>query len=132
MSRSNYSEDGDNWACIRWSGAVKSAMRGQRGQSFLKELLAAMDAMENKELIADELEFNGQFCALGVVGNKRGIDMSEIDPEDEREVSKAFGIARAMAHEIAYMNDEGVWWCEESPRHRWARMREWVEEQINE
>ena len=55
MSRSGYSEDCDGWALVRWRGAVKSAIRGQRGQAFLRELLAALDAIPDKRLIAEEL-----------------------------------------------------------------------------
>lgn len=49
MSRSGYCDDGENgWATICWRGAVKSALRGKRGQSFLLELAEAMDAMPTK------------------------------------------------------------------------------------
>lgn len=61
MSRSGYTEDcDDNWQLIRWRGAVASAIRGKRGQAFLRELLAALDAMPEKRLIADALVFDGQ------------------------------------------------------------------------
>lgn len=57
MSRSGYSDDydGDNWDLIRWRGAVTSAIRGKRGQAFLREALAALDAMPEKQLIAGDL-----------------------------------------------------------------------------
>jgi hypothetical protein len=45
MSRSGYSDDLDPLALGRWRGRVASAMRGKRGQAFLREMLAAMDAM---------------------------------------------------------------------------------------
>jgi len=41
MSRSGYSDDCDVWALIRWRGAVKSAIRGARGQAMLRELIQA-------------------------------------------------------------------------------------------
>ena len=50
MSRHGYSDDCDNeWRAIMWSGAVKSAIKGKRGQAFLKELLAALDALEKEK-----------------------------------------------------------------------------------
>ena len=55
MSRSGYVDCDDPLAAGRWSAQVKSAMRGKRGQAFLRELASAMDAMPVKELIADEL-----------------------------------------------------------------------------
>jgi hypothetical protein len=53
-----------NGACIRWQGVVKSAIRGKKGQAFLKELLSALDAMPEKKLIAEELELKGQLLVL--------------------------------------------------------------------
>ena len=129
MSRSGYCDDLDNWANIRWRGAVKSATRGKRGQSFFKELAAALDAMRVKRLIVNKLELEGEFCTLGVLGNARGLDMSEIEPEEPDQVSKGFNIAEALAQEVVFMNDEGTYFIE-SPEERWTRMRKWIESQI--
>jgi hypothetical protein len=134
MSRSQYSDDCDGWDLIRWRGAVKSSIRGKRGQAFIRELIAALDAMPDKRLIAEELESDGAYCALGIVGHVRGIDMRGIDPEDRECVSKTFGIAEAMAAEIMYENDE-YFLCTigakpESPEHRWQRMRKWAESNL--
>lgn len=131
MSRSGYHDDSDDtWAHIRWRGAVKSATRGKRGQSFFKELLVALDAMPVKRLITNELEANGEFCTLGVLGNARGLDMSEIEPEEPDQVSEGFNIAEALAQEVVFMNDEASFDYDESPEKRWSRMRNWVESQI--
>lgn len=130
MSRSGYCDDLDTWALVRWRGAVSSAIRGKRGQSFFTELLAAMDAMPEKRLIAHELENDGDFCTLGVLGNARGMDMSGIDPDYPEQVSEEFNIAEALAREVVYMNDEG-WYGRETPEQRWQRMRGWVERQIS-
>lgn len=125
MSRSGYDDDIDQWAMIRWRGAVESALRGQRGQGFLREMLAALDAMEAKELIAGDLEREGAVCAIGAVGRARGLDMREIDPEDSDSVADEFDIAAAMAREIVWLNDEGGR-ASETPRMRWERMRTWI------
>lgn len=107
MSRSGYSDDCEgNWGLICWRGAVNSSIKGKRGQAFLKELAEAMDAMPEKRLIADELQADGGFCTIGVLGHARGLDMERIDPHDSDQVSKFFGIAPAMAREIVYENDE--------------------------
>ena len=131
MSRSGYSEDGDNWQMICWRGAVEKAILGNRGQAFLADLAASMDAMPVKELIPDELESNGQYCALGVVGKTRGLDLNSIDTEDDRQLSKEFNIARSLACEIMYMNDEGSFLGQqETPAKRWERMRKWVDNNL--
>lgn len=130
MGRSGYDVDCDGWALIRWRGAVSSAIRGERGQAFLRELRDAMDAMPDKRLVAEELQADGCYCAMGVVAAARGVDMTALDAWDYDQVSKSLGIAQAMAREIAFMNDEWDW--NETPEHRWTRMREWVDEQIRE
>lgn len=142
MSRSGYCDDNDdNWRHICWRGAVASAIKGKRGQAMLIELRDALDAMPIKRLVADELQSDGEFCTLGVLGAKRGIDMTNIDPGCAETVAGVFGIADAMAREIVYENDEygGDWqWIDgvhkyapETPEHRWSRMRKWVDSQIN-
>lgn len=159
MSRSGYSDDcEDQWGLIRWRGAVKSSIKGERGQAALKELAAAMDAMPNKTLAAESLvSADGEFCTLGVLGQARGLDMNPIDPDDWDAVAKAFNISPAMVREIVYENDEGVETCEWVPfvlcgpirpwqRHvdtrrmdlpdevigkrRWKKMRDWVDRHI--
>jgi len=162
MSRSGYTEDNDDqWALIRWRGAVKSAMRGKRGQAFLRELLAALDAMSVKRLIANDLVFDGdpatpylpyehediivggdvlvdgrgnavhigEVCALGYLGQARGLDMRDLDPEEPEFVADAFGVNDKIIREIVYTNDEGAW-GDETPEKRWIRVRAWVAAQI--
>jgi hypothetical protein len=138
MSRSGYVDDCDldNWQQIRWRGQVASAIRGRRGQKLLTDLLAALDAMPEKALIAHELETkDGEVCALGALGKARGLDMQKLDPEEPDEVAAAFGIAPQLAMEIVYMNDDHldfVWnestkrYEDITPEKRWEQMRAWV------
>lgn len=130
MSRSGYSDDCDDWwRHIMWRGAVESARRGKKGQALLKDMLVALDALPEKELIANHLSNYGQVCALGAVGRMRGIVMDGLDPDDSESVAHVFGIAPALAREIVYMNDEGRY--RERPSERFARMRAWIESCIN-
>jgi len=130
MSRSEYSEDcDDEWQLIMWRGAVKSALRGKRGQAFLRELIAALDAMPEKKLIDHDLvRPDGAVCAIGAVGLRRGIDMTKVDPENHAAVAEMFGIADAMAREIFYLNDEAMY--DPTPEARWAAMRQWAERNL--
>ena len=157
MSRSGYSDDCDGWALIRWRGAVKSAIRGARGQAMLRELAAALDALPEKRLAAEALTTDeGDYCALGALGRARGMDTAQIDPYDRDAVAQAFGVAEALAAEIMWMNDEMIeesraysnfevcgpmrgWeqhvqlrWVTDprAAEKRWAQMRHWVEQQI--
>lgn len=127
MSRLYCDEDADNWSVIRWHGAVRSAMRGARGQAFLRELAAALDAMPVRELIANQfLDDNGCACALGVAGAARGLDMRAMDAGDAANVLQ---IAYSMACEIMRHNDEDGPF-DERPHARWARVRAWVRANI--
>ena len=124
MGRAGYHDDIDQWALIRWRGQVASAIRGKRGQAFLRELIAALDALPEKRLIARELQEGSNVCAIGSVGVQRGIDMSRLDPEDPETIAGTFGIAEQLVREIEYMNDESHWGA--TPEQRWQNMREWA------
>jgi hypothetical protein len=134
MSRSGYTDDAENVEL--WRAAVDSALSGQRGQAFLREMLAAFDALPKKCLIADELvTAEGECCAIGSVALRRGLDVSKVDMDDRDEVAEVFGIAPAMAAEIMWLNDEYLAWrhggCEpEEPALRFERMRSWIVSQI--
>jgi hypothetical protein len=133
MSRSGYSEDydGEQWDLIRWRGAVASSIRGKRGQAFLREALAALDALPAPELIPNELGADGAFCTLGAVGHARGTDLARVDVEDHVSVARLFEIPHAFACEIMWENDEGGR-SDETPRARWERMRAWITGHIKE
>jgi len=158
MSRSGYDEDygdDDPLALGRYRAQVASAIRGKRGQALLRELLAALDAMPDKRLVAGELEADGQFCALGVVGQARRMNLASIDTYDVESLAPKFNIAEQLAREIMLVNDEHVSetrWVEYEVygpippwerRHkgvsvpnenagveRWREVRDWVEKQI--
>lgn len=162
MSRSGYSDDcEDQWGLIRWRGAVNSAINGKRGQAFLREALAALDAMPEKRLVTDELQADGDFCTLGVVGAARGLQLEKIDTEDWQQLSHEFGISEALAREIMFENDQTFqdhmdkyvvicgpmrphypdWGKHErrfivdnprAPELRWNRMRAWIQKHIKE
>lgn len=130
MSRSNYSDDCDNLQLYRH--AVNRALHGKRGQAFLRELVAALDAMAGQALISGELVNEaGACCALGAICKSRSLDVARIDAEDPDDVGRALGVARSMAAEIAYINDESGP-CRETPQQRWRRVRKWVHDSTDQ
>lgn len=162
MSRSGYSDDLDEAELNLWRGSVARAIRGKRGQKALREILAALDAMPEKSLAAESLvTADGEYCTLGVLGARRGIDLGKLDPEDWDSVAKAFDIAPALVREIVFENDEAspdfefseieicgpmrvVYPNFEKHRRtvrvpvegvaelRWQHMRDWVARQLNQ
>lgn len=144
MSRSGYSEDLDQWALIRWRGAVKAAIRGNRGQALLREMEAALLALPEKALCAHDFADakDNTVCALGSVALKRKLDkgkdletaFKEIVKEfpegcEAEEVAGEFNISDAMAKEITYVNDEwGPYGC--TPQQRYETVLAWVRENI--
>ena len=59
--------------------------------------------------------------------------MSKLDPEDPDGIAKAFGIAPTLVREIEFQNDDDFRYSysrNETPEQRWARVREWVVEQL--
>lgn len=130
MSRSGYSDDYDYMNLYR--ATVERTIKGKRGQAFLKELATVLDTMSEKRLIPSELiTDSGEVCAIGSVCKARRLDIKNIDVCDFESVGNLVGIARSLVSEIEFHNDEGGR-HDESPEQRWVRMREWVEEQIQE
>ena len=138
MSRSGYTDDCENFAM--WRGMVASATRGKRGQRFLRELLDALDTMPEKRLISGELQQDdGEVCAIGALGVKRGIPVKDLDPDDPLAVADIFDIAPCLAQEVVFMNDEYYdqrltddkkAYRDYTPEERWQKMRDWIEKQI--
>ncbi len=134
MSRSGYTDECENLAL--WRGAVERAIKGKRGQAFLREMLDALDALPEKRLIAHELKRDdGAVCALGSVGVRRGIDMPKVSGDEWDDpvegMGKLFGIAEAMAKEIQYVNDEQNY-RPETDEQRFLRVRQWVRSQLTD
>ena len=142
MSRSGYDDSYDNWRLIRYRGAVASAIRGKRGQAFLRELLAALDALPEKRLIGESFVADGGVCALGAVCAARGVEPPALDDDDYEDETEAgalaeepadlLGISQALAAEVMHENDRWPRFARgpEAPEHRWTRMRAWVADQI--
>lgn len=139
MSRSGYDDcdDGcDSNDLNLYRANVDRAFAGKRGQAFLKEMLAAMDALPNEKLIPSIMQDeSGEVCAIGAVGKARFLDMDYLNALAEdgdldlgRWVAKKFGIAECMARDIMYWNDEVC--RRETPKGRFIRMRKWIEGQI--
>jgi hypothetical protein len=131
MSRSGYSEDcgdAEQWQIALWRGAVTRAIKGKRGQAFLQELVDSLDAMPEKRLISNDLIREGDVCAIGSVGVKRGVALEGLDVDDYLSLAKIFGVAPALVQEIEWENDEGG--LQDDPEKRWQRMRDWAARHI--
>lgn len=132
MSRSGYDDGCDYERLGLYRQAVERAIRGRRGQAFLREMLAALDALPEKRLAAGVLVCSDGCCAMGAVGEARGLaaEMSRVDEAEPYEVARLLGIATSMAAEIAYIND-GEWTSMRgTDEQRFVRVRRWVESQI--
>jgi len=153
MSRAGYRDDydGEGPPPEFWYRAIENAIHGKRGQQFMRDLRDALDAIPTKRLIASELrDSDGEVCALGSVGVRRGVDMSKLlrPPECDEEgweidwecdvhenselLGSWFNIAPGLAREVMFQNDDGNYAPVETPEHRWVRMRNWVAEQLGE
>lgn len=136
MSRSGYSDDVDQWQLIMYRGRVASATRGQRGQRLLRDLLAALDAMPEKALVAGDFQRGQNVCALGAVAKARGVDNGQLDAAIENGdygfIARQFDVATCLVNEIMFENDDDFCggWRNEKPEARWLRMRTWVASQI--
>ena len=133
MSRSGYSDNiDDNWALIRYRGRVASATRGKRGQSLIRDMIAAFERMRSKSLCSHNLmSAYGEVCALGAVAQHRGIDVRGMDPRCPEAVAAMFDIAEPLACEIVFENEDEWGWSNETGRQRFARMQRWAERNLS-
>lgn len=132
MSRSGYTDDYDDGMVAMWRGQVASATRGKRGQRFFRDLVAALDAMPEKRLVAGELETEeGETCALGSLAKRKGAALEPDDTYDYEKLGETFDIARQLAQETMWVNDEAGPYHGETDEQRWTRVRKWAAEQIH-
>lgn len=146
MNRSGYSEGNSDcdWDWIRWRGAVASALRGKRGQSFLNELLSVLDNMPKKRLIDKELQNSeGEVCAVASIMKARGIS-TDIPVDDYDAIADLVGVNAKLVQELEWINDTASeyiawpytsrgpfnWYEDKSPERRWALVRQWVEQKL--
>jgi len=155
MSRSGYSDECDDSGFAMYRGQVASAIRGKRGQAFLKELRDSLLALPEKSLTADSMAFraspadpDGAVCAVGSLALRRKIAegktrtdaVTELREEwkgcDGEEcgdsVASEFNIAEQLAREVMYENDEACYDDRETGEHRYRRMLAWVNRNIKE
>ena len=123
------------WMEGQQAGALKSAIRGQRGQRLLRDLVAGLDALPAPELSAGALEdeATGCCCAFGAVRRYRGAAAVPLyfDPMEEDldppHYAEPFDVAPALAWAVVDVN-EG--WSinnnEAARRQRWQRVRDWA------
>ncbi len=127
MSRHGYTDNCENIGM--WRGTIASATRGKRGQAFFRALLEALDAMQEKRLVVGELQTKeGAVCALGCLGQARGVDLSSVNTEDWSTLGELFDIAPQLAQEVMFVNDEHF--RVSGPEARWRIVRDWAARQI--
>jgi hypothetical protein len=128
-------DDWEPWMDGQWAGALRSAIRGRRGQQFLRDLVNALDALPEPELSAGALEDEetGCCCAFGAVRRFRGAESVPLyfHPMEEDvtpdHLTEPFDVSRALAWEVVEAN-EG--WCKsnspETRRQRFKEVRRWA------
>lgn len=137
-----------------WQGNCRRSLQGKAGQAALRELEAALLALPDKRLIANDLiNGEGEVCAIGALAKQKGaingrlVSLGEYDME---EVGVLLGMPRLVAWKVVYENDKGIdfeyetlpgpyrWPMERpqirvdvTPEIRYEKMLAWVREQIN-
>ena len=160
MSRSEYSDDCDYNTLNLYRANVDRAIRGKRGQQFLRDLVKALEELPEKRLIVEKLEImpgdvyrdyklvDGKYqlvvqpyppeqcwvCALGALW--RAKDLEKINPEmDTGYVAERLNIADMLAREVVWENDEHFKYyrysgVDETPEERYDRMLRWARSNI--
>jgi hypothetical protein len=141
MSRLYYEDDFDYRLEGLQQGWLKSAVRGQRGQQFLRDLVAALDALPTPELSCGALEDaeTGCCCAFGAVRRFRGPENVNLwfHPEEEDitpdDLANPFGVPQTLAWAVVQVNEEmNESNTEQGRRRRWAEVRAWAVSHLQE
>ena len=135
MSRLYYDDDCDPSEEGLRRGWLRSAIRGQRGQRFLRDLVAGLDALPTPELSSGALEDpeTGCCCAFGAVRRLRGPKNVPIwfHPEEEDmtpdSLAEPFDVPETLAWAVVQANEEIFSSnTERDRRRRWAEVRAWA------
>lgn len=148
MSRIVYANgDSPDWGLRqgRWFARVRAAMLGKRGQTVLRELAEALDAIPTQRLIHGALcNDNGDVCALGELARTRGIPDAELlkvaasldeadDPAFETAAwaARALDVTETLAWMVQDINDEEVSETA-SPETRYRAVRDMVQRWLDD
>jgi hypothetical protein len=114
-----------------WQANCDRSIRGKSGQRELRALERALLAMPDKRLIHGELyDESGGVCAIGCYAKAKGLDISQIDPEDESDkVGIAAGMPPLVAWKVVEVNDVEIF-RRATPEDRYAEMLAWVRSQL--
>jgi hypothetical protein len=141
MSRLYYEDDGDYSLEGLQQGWLRSAIKGKRGQQFLRDLVAALDALPIPELSSGALEDSetGCCCAFGAVRRFRGPDNVQLcfHPEEEdlppSYLAEPFGVSETLAWAVVQANEEMFQGnTEPDRRRRWEVVRSWAVRHLQE
>ena len=135
MSRAGFGDDDGTYPYELWERTVENAINGKRGQKFLHELIAALDALPEKKLISYRLrDDTGAVCALGAVCARKQIDTAPLEPGEDEEylhwppLAGALNISETLVRVVEHENDEADEWCDRklTPEGRWQHVRDWA------
>lgn len=142
----DYEESFNNEAAL-YAANTRRALKGKRGQAFLKEMEAALVALPEKRLIEGAVCVEGQVCAIGALALKRQMDAGkdikaaldwleeEAPPQEEGNAEETanfalhhLGVMERLAFKMAHINDDGGY--KETPEQRYERVLKWIRSKI--
>lgn len=151
MSRFWGDEDSGDYPSHWWEIDLARALTSGRGQRMLRDIEASLRAMPERKLIDsyivryDEAVRVGEVCAIGAYAAyqqvKAGATWADAfaalnerwggeqdDHWNTRVLGRSVGLARTVAVELAFQNDEHFSYMK--PRQRWRAVLRWVRSQI--
>lgn len=151
--RINEEEDHPNQGAL-WEANMERSLKGRKGQVALRELEAALLALPDERLIAnDTVDTQGAVCSIAALAKYRGYEgslelpqMAGLDDDWENESGDKFfdeyeyeeavenammkvagdlGVPRMVAFAIIYENDDCAW-RDPTPEQRYEHMLKWT------
>lgn len=135
--------DGETYPYGLWLGMVKRATYGKPGQAMLRKLEAALLALPDKRLVAEEFAEHGEVCAVGALylseeiarGRDRTTVLEEMertsgrgDPFDTIWAAESIGMTQTLAWDVGAANDSEF--KNLTPEQRYDAMLAWVRDRL--
>lgn len=134
MSRHWTGESDDPLDWGRYTAALRSSIRGRRGQRLLRDLIDGLEALPEPELDCHELASHGTgcVCAFRAVALHRGEsfdDLADAETLEPSELAERYDVSSTLANEIVQLNDEIVAGGSHDViqrRVRWRKVHAWA------
>ena len=124
--KSGYTKDPDRRVEARWKSRLPRIMRAPAAQSVLRDLIRALDAIQDRRLPP-------RWLASDAIPRPLATAIRRLTPPDEIEVVDGLPVtrpAKGVGDDLDARDDDAQRERPETPRQRWLRVRAWARDNL--